>query len=91
MYSKEIMLTNEAGLHARPANEFVKKAGKFKSDIHVEFRGRTVNAKSIIALMSAGIPSGSVICISAEGEDEQQAVEALIELIITNFDEGQNI
>lgn len=91
MYSKEIKLTNKSGLHARPANEFVRKAGKYKSDIQVEFRGKTINAKSIVGLLTAGIPSGSVILISADGGDEQQAVDALIELILTNFGEEQDI
>lgn len=90
MYSKEVKITNKTGLHARPANEFVKRSACFKSDIIVEFRGKTINAKSIIGLMTAGISSGSTVLISAEGQDEQEAVEALVKLIETNFGEEQD-
>ena len=87
MYSKEVMITNQSGLHARPASEFSRQSAKFKSNIYIEHKGKSVNAKSIIGLLSAGIPCGSKIIISAEGEDEQQAVELLEALVKTNFGE----
>lgn len=87
MYSKKVTVTNKSGLHARPASEFTKKSVGFKSQINIEFKGKIINAKSIIGLLSAGIATGSEIIITAEGEDEQQAVDILVELIETNFDE----
>ncbi|MBB6217425.1 phosphocarrier protein [Anaerosolibacter carboniphilus] len=87
MYKKEVMVTNQTGLHARPASEFSRTAASFKSDIQIEYGEKRVNAKSIIGLLSAGISFGSKIVISAEGEDEQQAVEALKDLVKTNFGE----
>lgn len=86
MYKKEVRIANKTGLHARPANEFAKRALEFNSDINVEFKGKIINAKSIVGLMTAGISSGSVIFISAEGWDEQQAVEELAKLVETDMD-----
>lgn len=86
MYRKEVRIKNKTGLHARPANEFAKKALEFNSDIHVEFKGKIINAKSIVGVMTAGISSGSVIFISAEGQDEQRAVEELAKLVETDLD-----
>lgn len=87
MYSKEVTITNKTGLHARPASEFVKQASKFKSNITLECKGKKVNAKSIINVLSVGIAAGSQILINAEGEDEKEAVEALTVLIESNFGE----
>lgn len=81
MLNKEIVVKNKTGLHARPASEFVKEASKFKSAISIEFNGKTVNAKSIIHVLSAGISAGSSIILSADGEDERQAVERLSDVI----------
>lgn len=86
MLNKEIMIKNKTGLHARPAAEFVKEASKFKSAITIEFKGKKVNAKSIIHVLSAGIAAGSTILLSADGEDEKQAIERLAE-VISNFEE----
>jgi phosphocarrier protein len=86
MQSKEIAINNKTGLHARPASDFVKEAAKFKSAITIEYKGKSINAKSIIHVLSAGISAGSVIKLSAEGEDEQAAVEKLTE-VIGNFKE----
>ena len=86
MQSKEIVVKNKTGLHARPASEFVKEAAKFKSAITIEFKEKKVNAKSIIHVLSAGIAAGSTIILSAEGEDEKQAVECLSE-VISKFEE----
>ncbi|MBR0600626.1 HPr family phosphocarrier protein [Sinanaerobacter chloroacetimidivorans] len=86
MLSKEIMIKNKTGLHARPAAQFVKEAAKFKSAISIEFKEKKVNAKSIIHVLSAGIAAGSIIHLSAEGEDEQQAIERLSE-VIEKFEE----
>ena len=81
MQSREILITNKTGLHARPASDFAKEAAKFKSAIAIEFNGKKINAKSIIHILSAGIISGSTITLSTDGEDEQQALDALAEVI----------
>ncbi len=78
MVSKEYTIKNKVGLHARPASLFVKKAGEFKSDIVIEANGKSADGKSILSLMTMGAGQGTAIMISADGEDEQQAVSALI-------------
>ena len=86
MLSREIAVMNKTGLHARPASEFVKEAAKFKSAVAIEFKEKKINAKSILHVLSAGIAAGSTIVISADGEDEAQAIEKLAEVIL-NFKE----
>ena len=78
MVSKEYTIKNKVGLHARPASLFVKKAGEFKSDIVIEANSKSADGKSILSLMTMGAGQGTAIMISADGEDEQQAVSALI-------------
>lgn len=78
---KEITITNETGLHARPASTFVNEAGKYDSDIEVTFGDKTVNAKSIMGLMSLGISQGSKITITTSGEDEEEAMNNLVNFV----------
>jgi len=82
MYSKEVQVTNQVGLYARPATFFIQKANEFKSTILVEKEERRVNAKSILSL---GITKGTTINLIADGPDEEEAVAALVELITSNF------
>lgn len=77
----------EEGLHARAASTFVQKAAKFKCDIFVIIDDTSINAKSIMGILSGGIAKGSDIIIEAEGEDAEEAVKALKELFDTNFGE----
>lgn len=86
MVEKTVEITNKTGLHARPAAQFVEKASKFKSEITIEKDGKQVDAKSIIGVLGLGAGQGSQIKITAEGEDEQQAVDALVELL-NSFEE----
>lgn len=83
MYRKEIQIVNETGLHARPASDFVALAGKFRSKIEIQKVGKEsrCNAKSIIMLLTLGLAKGETAVLTAEGEDEQAAVEALAELM----------
>lgn len=74
-------ITAESGVHARPATLLVNKAGQFESDINVHYKGKSVNLKSIMGVMSLGIPMGAEIEISAEGNDEEAAIEGLTEVI----------
>ncbi len=87
MYSKEITVTNQVGLYARPATFFTQKANDFRSTMMVEKAERNVNAKSLLGVLSLGITKGSSIVISAEGPDEEEAVNALCALIESNFGE----
>ena len=84
MYSKEVQVTNQVGLYARPATFFIQKANEFKSTILVEKEERRVNAKSLLGILSLGITKGTINLI-ADGPDEEEAVAALVELITSNF------
>ena len=85
MYAKTVMVINATGLHARPASDFVSKAKEYKSNIQIcrkeDGRENAVNAKSVVLLLTLGIEKDEEIEIFAEGEDEVQAVEALVSLI----------
>ena len=85
MYMKEATVNNQVGLHARPATFFIQKANDFKSSIWVEKDERRVNAKSLLGVLSLGIVKGTAINLIADGADEKEAVEALVELISGNF------
>ena len=87
MYSKEAMVNNQVGLHARPATFFIQKANEFKSSIWVEREERKVNAKSLLGVLSLGIVKGTAINLIADGADEEEAIEALIKLISSDFAE----
>ena len=87
MYSKEVTLQNQVGLHARPATFFIQKANEFRSTIWVEKDERKVNAKSLLGVLSLGITRGTPIIISADGADEQESVDMLVALIEANFSE----
>jgi len=87
MLKKEVRVLNKTGLHARPASEFVKKAATFKSSIFIEHNEKSINAKSIVGLLSAGIGFENNITVAADGEDEVAAVEALTALIEARFGE----
>lgn len=81
MVEKEVTIVPEEGLHARPAAEFVKKAKSYNSDIKVIKGDTEANAKSSLSLMSLGAAQGDKLTIRAEGEDEEEAADALAELI----------
>ena len=87
MYMKEAVVNNQVGLHARPATFFIQKANEYKSSIWVEKDERRVNAKSLLGVLSLGIVKGTAINLIADGADETEAVEALVELISSNFSE----
>jgi phosphocarrier protein HPr len=76
---------NRAGMHARPAAEFVKMAGRFSADITVEKDGLEVNGKSIMGVMLLAAEEGSTIRVQAEGPDEREAISALEELVNGKF------
>lgn len=85
MISREVLISNNIGLHARPATFFIQKANSFKCSIWVEKEERRVNAKSLLGVLSLGIVKGMTITVIAEGPDENEAVDGLIELVNTGF------
>ena len=87
MYMKEVTVNNQVGLHARPATFFIQKANEFKSSIWVEKDERRVNAKSLLGVLSLGVVKGTTINLIADGLDEKEAVDALVELFNSTFDE----
>ena len=80
---KQISVTviDPVGLHARPATVAVNAASKFKCEVKVAYKGRTVNMKSIMGVMSLGIPTQSEITVSCEGEDEDVAVKTIEDIL----------
>jgi phosphocarrier protein HPr len=89
MYGKSTVIKNHSGLHARPASEFIACAKGFHSKITIRRAdgGESVNAKSIVLLLSLGLGRGERVEICAIGEDEVEAVDALVELIDSGFGE----
>ena len=86
MYTQEVTVTNEVGLHAKPATYFIQKANEFQSGIWVEKDERRVNAKSLLGILSLGIVQNTTITLIADGSDEEAAIAALVELIHNGFE-----
>ena len=87
MLVKDVTVQNQVGLHARPATFFIQKANEFKSSIWVEKEERRVNAKSLLGVLSLGIVGGTTVRIIADGADEAQAVDSLVSLVESGFNE----
>ncbi|MDR2258179.1 MAG: HPr family phosphocarrier protein [Treponema sp.] len=87
MTEQTITIKNRAGIHARPAALLVQTTKDFKSSIYFEKNKDRVNAKSIMGIITLGAAYGTEIKIIAEGEDEQEAVEALVRLFESKFEE----
>ncbi len=87
MVSKEVVINNQVGLHARPATFFIQKANEFKCSIWVEKDERRVNAKSLLGVLSLGIVKGASVNIIADGSDEEEALSTLMELVDSDFSE----
>jgi len=88
--SKEMTVLNKVGLHARTAAMFVEKATSFKSKISIANLSKETqpaNAKSILRVLSIGVQKDDRILVTCEGEDEAQALDALAELVTSNFGE----
>ena len=85
MFSKPCVVVNQVGLYAKAATSFVQKANEFKSTIWVEKEERRVNAKSLLGVLSLGIVKGTEITLIANGSDEEEAVEALVSMLASDF------
>ena len=86
MISKEVVVCCESGLHNRQATYFVQKANEFNCNIWLESGSRRMNAKSLLGIMSFGIVTGTTVSLIAEGDDAQQAVDALETLLQREVD-----
>ena len=87
MITKEVVINNQVGLHARPATFFIQKANEFKSSIWVEKEGRRASAKRLPGVLPLGTVKGTTINIIADGADEDAAIATLAELIDSDFNE----
>jgi phosphocarrier protein len=87
MIEKEVIVRNRAGIHARPAALIVQTASQYAS--HIEFKKdhETINAKSIMGIITLGAGYNSAITISADGDDAEQAVDSLVQLFENRFEE----
>ena len=87
MTEQLITISNRAGIHARPAAVLVQSAKDYKSNIYFEKGNDRINAKSIMGILTLGAAYGTELKIIAEGEDEKQAVESMVRLFESNFEE----
>lgn len=87
MISRNVVIQNNVGLHARPATFFIQKANSYKSSIWVEKDDRRVNAKSLLGVLSLGIVKGMTITLIADGADETDAIDGLAALVDGGFNE----
>ncbi|MDR2592617.1 MAG: HPr family phosphocarrier protein [Chitinispirillales bacterium] len=87
MFEKDVTVVNKLGIHARPAGSIVRAASTFKSKVELVKDGNTADAKSIMNVMMLAASKGTVISVRADGEDEQEAVQAVISLFENKFNE----
>jgi len=83
----QVIITNTAGLHARPAAQFVQKSASFSCKVKIAGNNKVADGKSILAVMSMGLTLNTKLTITAEGADEENCITALKELIESNFGE----
>ncbi|MBE6574394.1 MAG: HPr family phosphocarrier protein [Ruminococcaceae bacterium] len=81
MVNRDVTIQNSVGLHARPATFFIQKANQYKSTIWVEKDDRRVNAKSLLGVLSLGITKDMTVTLIADGSDEEDAINGLVDLI----------
>lgn len=81
MITKEVVVNNETGLHARPATLLVKKASSFKSEIYIDLDGKKADVKSLISVLSLGATKGATLKVITSGVDEVIAAEEIVKLI----------
>ena len=77
MEKRDFHIIAEKGIHARPATLLVQAASKFGSDVNLEYNGKSVNLKSIMGVMSLGVGQNADVTITAEGDDEKDALDAI--------------
>ncbi|TMN21249.1 phosphocarrier protein HPr [Lentibacillus cibarius] len=87
MQEKTFTITADTGVHARPATLLVNKAGQFESDVQISYNGKDVNLKSIMGVMSLGIPKDAEVTIKASGSDEEEAMSGISEVMSEHLGE----
>ncbi|MBT9590645.1 MAG: HPr family phosphocarrier protein [Thiobacillus sp.] len=87
MQQRDVEIINKLGLHARPSARLTQLASSFKSDVFMARNGRRINAKSIMGVMMLAAAKGSTVTLETNGEDEQEAIDALAGLITSGFGE----
>ncbi|WP_139906191.1 HPr family phosphocarrier protein [Clostridium thermarum] len=87
MEAKNVVIQNKLGMHARPAQIFAKEAAQFSSKITITKGERKASGKSVINIIALGLVKGTEITVSAEGDDEKEAVKTLVDLINSKFGE----
>ena len=87
MIEKDIEVVNRAGIHTRPAAMIVKAAAKYKSDLYLVRDGFSINAKSIIGVMTLAAEQGAILTLRADGNDESEAFNEMAELFASGFGE----
>ncbi|MGE8079809.1 phosphocarrier protein HPr [Peribacillus loiseleuriae] len=83
MIEKIYTITSHAGIHARPATVLVGKVAPFTSEVFIEYKGKQVNLKSIMGVMSLGIPEGAQVKVIAKGDDEEQVLKSVNQVMQT--------
>jgi phosphocarrier protein HPr len=89
LLERTVVVANKVGLHARPAAEFVRLAGRFDSEVKLTKDDLTVDGKSIMGVMMLAAECGSRLTIAIDGEDEEEAMSALVGFLETDMEEGQ--
>lgn len=87
MLVKEVTVRNRAGIHTRPASMIVRAASRFRSEFFIQRDGYEINGKSIIGVMTLAAEQGSTVTLIFDGDDEQEAATALMELFESGFGE----
>jgi phosphotransferase system HPr (HPr) family protein len=87
MLQRDVRIENKLGMHLRAAAVFIETANKFRCNVHLRKDARTINAKSIMGLMTLAATYGSTVTIITDGEDEAEALEALAALVKNRFGE----
>ncbi len=87
MITRDITVTNQAGLHTRPASMIVRTAARFKSDFYIQKDDYEINGKSIIGVMTLAAEQGASLTLIFEGDDEQEASDAIVQLFAQGFGE----
>ncbi len=87
MTQRDVTIKNRAGIHARPASLIVQTAGKYESNVYLEKDGTRINAKSIMGIITLVASYKTILLLSADGPDEEDAVDAIERLFETRFEE----
>jgi phosphocarrier protein HPr len=89
MIEREVEIVNKLGLHARASAKLTQLAAKFQSEVWLTRNKRRVNAKSIMGVMMLAAGKGAVVVLEANGSDEKECIDAVVQLICNKFDEGE--